>query len=182
MDKFTLRREDTVLMVIDIQERLVPVMKYKDQVINNTKILITAAKEMNFPVIVTEQYPKGLGRTVPELMDLVDEENIFAKNSFTAYTDEVRGALQSLGKKKVIITGMEAHVCVFQTARDLIDQGYEVFLVKDGVSSRTKENYLNGLDLIQSVGGVITNTETAIFDLLKVSGTPEFKILSKMIK
>ena len=182
MDKFTLKKEDTVLMVIDIQERLVPVMKYKDQVINNTNILITAAKEMDFPVIATEQYPKGLGRTVPELVDLLDEENIFAKNSFTAYTDEVKEALKSLGKKKIIITGMEAHVCVFQTARDLIDEGYEVFLVKDGVSSRTKENYLNGLDLIKSLGGVITNTETAIFDLLKVSGTPEFKILSKMIK
>ncbi len=182
MEKFMLNREDTVLFVIDIQDRLVPVMKYKDQVIDNTKILITAAKEMGFPVIATEQYPKGLGRTVPELLELMDEENIYAKNSFTAYTDDVKEKLKSLGKKKVLITGMETHVCVFQTARDLISEGYEVFLVKDGAASRTKDNYLNGLDLIKSIGGLVTNTETAVFDLLKVSGTPEFKIMSKLIK
>lgn len=100
MDKFTLNREDTVLLVIDIQEKLVPVMKYKDQVINNNKILISAAKEMKFPVIATEQYPKGLGQTVPELFELIDNENIFAKNSFTAYTDEVKETLMALGKKR----------------------------------------------------------------------------------
>ena len=182
MDKFTLDRQNTVLMVIDIQEKLLPVMKHKDQVLDNNKILITAAKEMDFPVLATEQYPKGLGRTVPDLLDLIGEDNIFAKNSFTAYTEEVKEALKSLGKKKVLITGMETHVCVFQTARDLINDGYEVFLVKDAVASRTKSNFLNGLDLMQSLGAVITNTETAVFDLLKISGTPEFKVMSKMIK
>ena len=182
MKKFTLNRQDTVLMVIDIQEKLVPVMKYKDQVIDNNKILITSAKEMDFPVIATEQYPKGLGRTVPELLDLLDEDNIFPKNSFTAYTDDVKKALEASGKNKVLITGMETHVCVFQTARDLINDDYQVFLVKDGLASRTKSNFLNGLDLMKSMGAVITNTETALFDLLKVSGTPEFKTISKMIK
>lgn len=182
MDRFTLKRENAVLFIIDIQERLVPVMKYKNQLINNTNILIRAAKEMDFPIITTEQYPKGLGRTVPELLDQLDGDMIFAKNSFTAYTEEVKEALKKLGKKKVIIVGMETHICVFQTARDLIQDGYQVFLVKDACASRTKENFLNGLDLIKSLGGVITNTETVVFDLLKVSGTPEFKILSKMIK
>lgn len=182
MDKFALEREDSVLLIIDIQERLAPVMKYKDQVINNSLILINAAKEMNFPVIATEQYPKGLGPTVPELRDLIGEDNIFSKNSFTAYTDEVKQVLKSLGRKKVIITGMETHVCVFQTTRDLINDGYQVYLVSDGVASRTKDNFLNGLDLMKSLGAVITNTETVVFDLLKVSGTPEFKLISKMIK
>ena len=182
MDKFTLKREDTVLMVIDIQEKLVPVMEHKDQVIENTKILIKAAKEMKFPVIATEQYPKGLGRTVVDLLDVIEEDNIYAKNSFTAYTNEVEEALKSLGKKKVLVTGMETHVCVFQTVRDLIHEGYEVFLVKDAVASRTKSNFLNGIDLMKSMGAVVTNTEMAVFDLLKVSGTPEFKLMSKMIK
>lgn len=182
MDKFTLNREDTVLMVIDIQERLVPVMKYRDRVIDNNRILLTATEEMNFPVLVTEQYPKGLGRTVPELLEFVNEDYIYAKNSFTAYIDDVKEALKSLGKKKVLVTGMETHVCVFQTVRDLIDDGYQVFIVKDAVASRTKSNFLNGLDLMESMGAVITNTETAVFDLLKVSGTPEFKRMSKMIK
>lgn len=182
MDKFYLNREDTVLMIIDIQEKLVPVMKYRDQVIKNSRILISGAKEMNFPILVTEQYPKGLGRTVPEILELIDEESIFEKNSFTAYTDEVKEALKLLGRKKVLVTGMETHICVFQTVRDLINDGYEVFLVKDAVASRTKSNFLNGLDLMKSLGSVITNTETAVFDLLKVSGTPEFKFMSKLIK
>ena len=182
MDRFTLNREDTVLLVIDIQEKLVPVMKYKEQVINNTKILIKAAKEMNFPVIATEQYPKGLGPTFSELDDLIEEDNVFVKNSFSACTDEVSEVLKSLGSKKILITGMETHICVFQTVRDLINEGYQVYVVKDGVASRTKTNYLNGLDLMKSLGAVITNTETAVFDLLKVSGTAEFKLMSKMIK
>src|SRR5699024_11157696 len=167
---------------IDIQERLVPVMKYKDQVISNNNILITVAREMDFPIITTEQYPKGLGRTVPELLNLIDKEKVYTKNSFTSYTDEVKEALKSLEKRKVLITGMETHICVFQTARDLINDGYQVHLAKDAVASRTKINYLNGLDLMESLGAVITNTETAVFDLLKVSGTPEFKIMSKLIK
>src|SRR5690625_4529068 len=96
LSKFTLNREDAVLLEIDIQDKLVPVMKYRNQVIKNNQILITAAKELNFPVIATEQYPKGLGRTVPELLDLIGEENIFAKNSFTAFTDEVKADRKSV--------------------------------------------------------------------------------------
>lgn len=77
---------------------------------------------------------------------------------------------------------METHICVFQTTRDLINDGYQVYLVKDAVASRTKNNFINGIELIQSLGAVITNTETAVFDLLKISGTPEFKTMSKLIK
>ncbi|NLB51059.1 MAG: isochorismatase family protein [Clostridiaceae bacterium] len=182
MEKYSLNREETLLMIIDIQDRLVPVMGDKDQVIHYSKILLQAAEEMNFPVLVTEQYPKGLGRTVPELLELVGEEQIFVKNSFTACTDQVKEELVRQGRKKILIAGMETHVCVFQTARDLLAAGYQVFLASDAVTSRARFNYLNGLDLIQSMGAVITNTETAIFDLLKVSGTPEFKAMSALIK
>lgn len=182
MDKFTLNKEETVLFVIDIQDRLIPAMKDKFQIIKNNTTLITAAKEMNFPILATEQYPKGLGRTIPELLQLIGEENIFAKNSFTAYTEDVKDKLESLGRKKVLITGMETHICVFQTARDLINDGYQVYLAKDAICSRDKDNYQNGLDLCESFGSVITNTETAVYDLLKVSGTPEFKTILKLIK
>ena len=182
MDQFTLERQETLLLVIDIQERLAPVIEVKDQVIANTKILIEAAKTMDFPLLATEQYPKGLGRTVPELLDLIGEERILSKNSFTAYTPEVKVALEAQGRKKILITGMETHVCVFQTVRDLLADGYQVYLVSDAVSSRTRANYENGLDLIRAMGAIITNTETAIFDLLKVSGTPEFKDMSALIK
>lgn len=182
MDQFTLERQETLLLVIDIQERLAPVIEGKDRVIANTKILIEAAKTMDFPLLATEQYPKGLGRTVPVLLDLIGEERILSKNSFTAYTPEVKAALEAQGRKKILIAGMETHVCVFQTVRDLLADGYQVYLVSDAVSSRTRTNYENGLDLMRSMGAVITNTETAIFDLLKVSGTPEFKAMSALIK
>lgn len=183
MEKFILDREDVVLFIIDIQEKLVPAMSSGEQVIKNNKILLQGAKEMDIPVIVTEQYPKGLGSTVDEISGLLNNKaKIFSKNSFTAYIDQVKEALESLGRKKIIITGMETHVCVYQTTRDLVEAGYEVHIVKDAVASRTMENYLNGLDLMKEMGAVINNTETVVFDLLKVSGTPEFKIMSKLIK
>ncbi len=182
MDQYSLDRQETLLLVIDIQERLAPVIENKDRVIANTKILIEAAEVMDFPLLATEQYPKGLGRTVEELLPLIGQEKIYSKNSFTAYTDEVKEALRTRGRKKILVTGMETHVCVFQTVRDLLADGYQVFLVSDAVSSRTRANYENGLDLMRSMGAVITNTETAVFDLLKVSGTPEFKVMSGLIK
>lgn len=184
MNKFVLDKDQSVLMVIDIQDRLVPAMKTKiaDKVIKNTNILISSAKELGMPILTTEQYPRGLGSTVLELRENIDSKYVFEKNSFTAYTDKVAKTLQELGKKKVIITGMETHICVFQTIRDLLDKGYEVFLSSDAVCSRRKDNYLNGLQLIENMGAVVTNTETIVFDLLKAAGTPEFKTLSSLIK
>lgn len=180
MDKFTLTPEDSLLLVIDIQERLVAAMKYGSQVVEKTGILLTTAKAMEIPVLVTEQYPKGLGRTVPELP--VEDAGIFEKITFNGCTPEVTEALKATGRKKIIVTGMETHVCVFQTVRDLLKDGYQVFVVEDGVCSRTKENFRNGLSLMAAMGAVITNTETVFFDLFKQAGTPQFKELSKLIK
>lgn len=182
MDKFTLFKEDTVLMVIDIQERLVPAMKYGKKVIENTNILVSIAKDLEIPIVVTEQYPRGLGPTVSEIKDNLGEAPIYEKISFTAYTEEVANELKKLGKKKIIITGMETHVCVMQTVRGLIADGYQVFLVGDAVSSRGKENYRNGLALMSAMGAVVTNTESVFFDLMKEAGSPLFKKLSKLIK
>ncbi|NMA82608.1 MAG: isochorismatase family protein [Epulopiscium sp.] len=182
MNIFTLDKDQTTLMIIDIQDRLVPAMSVGERVINNTHILLTAAKEFNMPVVTTEQYPKGLGSTVAALKENIDPTYFFDKISFTAYTEEVKEALKKIGRKKIIITGMETHICVFQTVRDLLAADYEVFLVSDAVCSRTQENHTNGLALMEKMGAVITNTETIIFDLLKEAGTPEFKVLSKLIK
>ena len=182
MDKFTLNSEDAVLIVVDIQERLVPVMKYGKQVIENTNILVAIAKDLEMPIIVTEQYPKGLGKTVPELRDNLEGNLTYEKITFSAYTDNVASALEKLGRKKIIIVGMETHVCVFQTVRDLIAQGFKVYVVQDAVCSRTKENYQNSLSQMSRMGAVVTNTETVFFDLMKKAGTPQFKKLSKLIK
>ncbi|SMB86137.1 Nicotinamidase-related amidase [Desulfonispora thiosulfatigenes DSM 11270] len=182
MDKFTLKKDETVLLVIDIQERLVPAMKSGDQVINKTNILLQAATNLGIPVLVTEQYPKGLGKTVEEVSKYLNQSKVFEKTSFSACIPEVVAELKGLGRKKVIIAGMETHVCVFQTVRDLLAHGYEVFVTEDAISSRTGENKQNGLNLMSHMGAVVTNTETIIFDLLKKAGTPEFKVLSKLIK
>lgn len=182
MDKFILDSEDSVLMIIDIQEQLVPVMKYGAEVIKNTNILIAIAKELKIPIIVTEQYPKGLGKTVPEIRSNIEEVFPYEKITFSAYTDKVALDLEKIGRKKVIITGMETHICVLQTARDLLAAGFKVFLVKDAVCSRTCENYLNGLSQMSLMGALVTNTETVFFDLMKKAGTPQFKRLSKLIK
>jgi len=182
MDKFTLTQEETVLMVIDIQERLVPAMPTGKDMIARTNTLIAAAGKLNIPIIATEQYPRGLGKTVSEVSGNFQSTTVFEKVTFSCCTDDVTTALKRLNKKKILITGTETHVCVFQTVRDLLAQGYQVFVVKDAVCSRTEENYLNGLALMAAMGAVITNTETAIFDLLKKAGTPLFKEVSPLIK
>jgi nicotinamidase-related amidase len=104
------------------------------------------------------------------------------KDSFTALTGEVAGVLQELGRRQVIIAGSETHVCVFQTVRDLLDAGFEAFVLADAVCSRTKDNYRIGLALMRDEGAVVTGTETVIFDLLKKSGTMEFKAISQLLK
>ncbi|KUO75852.1 MAG: hydrolase [Desulfosporosinus sp. BRH_c37] len=182
MKKYVLIGEETVLLVIDIQERLVPAMKYGEQVIQNTNILISLAQKLGVPIVVTEQYPKGLGKTVSEVRNNLEESLTYEKMTFSGCTSEVTTALKGLGRKKIIITGMETHVCVFQTVRDLLVDGYQVFVVGDAVCSRTKGNYLNGLSLMSSMGAVVTNTETVFFDLMKQAGTPLFRELSKLIK
>lgn len=182
MDQFTLDRDKAILLVIDIQERLVPAMKYGGKVIKNTNILITIAKTLGIPIMVTEQYSKGLGKTVPEVAGYLDGANTYEKITFSGCTTEVISALNQIGRKKVIITGMETHVCVFQTVRDLLGLGYQVFVAMDAVCSRSKENYQNALSLMATMGAVITNTETVFFDLMKEAGTPQFKELSRLIK
>lgn len=182
LDNFTLNREEAALMVIDIQERLAPVMKYRDQVIQNTNILIAVATNLGIPVIVTEQYPKGLGKTVPEIGSNLSTASTFEKITFSGWTEDVAAALDRLGRRKIIVTGMETHVCVFQTVRDLLANNCQVFVVGDAVCSRTKGNYLNSLSLMSLMGAVIVNTETVFFDLMKKANTPEFRKLLPLIK
>jgi len=182
LNKFTLTQEESALMIIDIQERLVPAMPDNKKIIQNTNTIIDIANSLKIPIIVTEQYPKGLGNTILDINEHLDIVSVFEKTTFSGYTDKASNTLKQLGRKKIIITGMETHVCVFQTVRDLLANDYMVFVVGDAVCSRTKENYLNGLSLMSDMGAIITNTETVFFDIMKEAGTPLFKRLSKLIK
>ncbi|WP_236995047.1 isochorismatase family protein [Heliomicrobium modesticaldum] len=182
MDKYRLHAPEVVLMVVDIQERLVPAMAEGEQVIGKTGILIAVAQRLGIPIIGVEMYPKGLGKTVPSLADKLRHAHRFEKVTFSALTEEVRQCLAGLGRRKVIVAGMETHVCVFQSVRDLLQEGYLVFVASDAVCSRSSANFANGIDLMQEMGATISNVETIFFDLMKGAATPLFRELLPLIK
>jgi nicotinamidase-related amidase len=169
-------------MIIDIQERLAPAVQHSAQVIRKTNTLVAIATSLGVPIMVTEQYSKGLGKTVSEININLENFSRFEKKTFSGCTAAVMSSLAQLGRKKIIIVGMETHVCVLQTVRDLLAHHYQVFVVGDAVSSRTKENYQNGLSLMSAMGAVVTNTETVFFDLIKEADTTLFRKLLKLIK
>ncbi|MGI6452050.1 MAG: isochorismatase family protein [Syntrophomonadaceae bacterium] len=183
MEKFFIKRQNTVLVIIDLQEKLLAAMNERNIVCNNTRLLLEAAHLFDIPVVITEQYPKGLGPTVQEIKEVLPEKYYFIeKTAFSAYTEEMQQTLSSIGKNTVIVTGSETHVCVFQTVRHLLEADYNVHVALDAVCSRFSVNYHNGLDLMKEMGAVINNTETILFDLLQRSGTPEFKKISPLLK
>lgn len=182
MNKYKLDAQDCLLVIIDLQERLMAAMKDKETVFKNTRLLLTAANLFSMPVIVTEQYPKGLGPTESTIKESLKDHQYIDKTLFSACTEAFTQMVADSGKKTVLISGSETHVCVFQTVRDLTQAGYNVHVVKDAVCSRFDINYENGLELMKDCGAVITNTETVLFDLLKEASGPAFKTISSMIK
>jgi len=182
-DNFFLHRQEAVLVIVDIQERLATAMGERQKVIANCLHLITAAGLLRIPVLITEQYPKGLGPTVSEIKDALDSYHPIEKIAFNCCGEQrFLDELASVGKRKVILTGMETHVCVLQTCIGLLTDGHSVHVVRDAVCSRKTEDYDTGIEYMRNAGGVITCTETVLFQLLEKAGTEEFKILSKRIK
>ena len=178
-----LRREGAILLVVDIQEKLLAKIYHKEDLIVNISKLLTVANKLKLPFIVTEQYPKGLGQTVPEITALLPDYEPYEKLSFSSCeAQEVIGALEKNGAKKVIVIGIEAHVCVLQTVLDLLSLGYEVYVPNDGVSSRRKNDLMVAIKRMMDEGAVITTVETAIFELLRKAGTQEFKEVLEVIK
>lgn len=178
-----MKLEDAVAMVIDIQEKLVPAIHNKDEVVQKNVQLLNGLKAVGCPVIFTQQYTKGLGMTVPELVETQDNFQYLEKMTYSCLdTQEIKDALEKLGKKTVIISGLETHICVMQTVRDLIAEGYQVYLIADAISSRTEFNYQIGMERMKQEGAVISSVESVLFELLVKAGTPEFKVISKLIK
>ncbi len=182
-----LEKEEALLMVVDVQERLAPAM---DQdiypgIAKNIGILIETARINGLPIFVTEQYSKGLGPTVREVLGKIGdyEYETFEKMTFCCLRDKnILEALSASGKRQVILCGMEAHVCVYQTGIDLLKAGFEVYLVTDAVCSRRRQNMEAGIRGLLAAGAVEITTETVGFSLLKIAGTPEFKQFSQLIK
>ncbi len=183
MNKFNLIRDDAVVVIVDIQERLAEAMSMRQKVVDNSLHLIELAKMFDIPIVVTEQYPKGLGPTVPEIKEALPYYSPVEKLSFNCCgTSEFSETMREVGRKKVILTGMETHICVLQTALGLMQDGYDVHLAADAVCSRTKENWKIGTEFMRSAGTIVTCTETVLFQLLGVAGTEEFKAISRRIK
>lgn len=180
-----LHANQSCLIVIDMQERLVPAMQAPARTIRNAGVLIAAARELDVPVLLTEQYPRGLGPTVPELAGAAAEAKaaVLPKMHFSCMEDAgFAAAFAATGRKQAVIAGMEAHICVMQTAVSLMDQGYEVFVVTDATSSRTLESEKACLDRLQACGAGIVTTEMVVFEWLGRAGTPAFKALLPLIK
>jgi len=178
-----LTRTRAGLVVVDVQQRLLPAIFEKERVVQNVLRLIQGAAILKVPVLATEQYPKGLGPTVPEVATAIPGFAPMEKLAFSACG--AAGFVTALEERKVseaILCGIEAHVCVSQTCLDLLEQGASVFVAADAVSSRTPENYRSGLDRMRAAGAVIISTEAALFELLGRAGTEEFKQVLALVK
>jgi nicotinamidase-related amidase len=178
-----LDRNRAALAVIDVQEAFRPAVIDFDRVARNAGLLVRGARILGVPVLVTEQYPKGLGATVPEVAEHLEGITPMEKVCFSAFeADGFYGALNEGGRDQVLLCGIESHVCVNQTAEDLLADGREVQVAADAVSSRTAENRELGLHKMERSGAVLTSVETALFELLRAAGTPEFKEIQALVK
>ena len=175
-------RDSAALLVIDVQERLCAAMEETalKRMVNRTCAAVSGAQALGIPVVVTEQYPRGLGPTLKVLKDLVPSFAPVEKVEFSAWLPQVREQLT--GRSQVLVVGMEAHVCVFQTTRDLVQAGLTTFVAEDAILSRTGVDRAAGVRLCEKAGAAITTVEAALFDALGKAGSPEFKAVSTAVK
>lgn len=178
-----LHRKDTALILIDIQERLFQAMHENGALLANLLKLVKGAKVLQIPILWAEQNPRGLGPTVSDLQELLADMRPTEKRCFSCYgQQQFVQQLEQTHCKQVLVAGIEAHVCVFQTAMDLQGSGYDVQVVQDAVSSRTPENMHVGLERLKNVGVVLTSVEMALFEILKVAEGDEFKQILQIVK
>jgi isochorismate hydrolase len=176
-------KDNTSAVIVDIQERLFPHMYKREELERNVGILIKGLNLLNVPLLLTEQYSKGLGKTIPSISDNIDNIEPIEKISFSC-CDESRflKELNMLNKKFVILAGIETHVCILQTVLDLIENGFHPVLVEDCVSSRKENDKKIAVERIRSNGAIITTYESILLELCRVAGTETFKKISGLIK
>jgi nicotinamidase-related amidase len=175
--------ENTVLILIDIQGKLWNVMYEKEALLENTQKLIKGIQTLGVPIILTEQNPSGLGPTLPDLAQLMPAVKPLTKFCFSCYQNqEFHDSLTSLKRKKALVCGIEAHICIYQTTLELLNNGYEVQVVADAVSSRTLRNRDIALNRMQAEGAKLTTTEMVLFEILKTAESAKFKEISKIIR
>ncbi|MDP6543201.1 MAG: hydrolase [Phycisphaerae bacterium] len=174
--------DNTTLLVIDIQGKLASLMQDKERLYDNTARMLRAADVLGLDVICTEQYPDGLGATVDEVGEHLNVQPI-PKLTFSCCGEEAfPTTLKQTGCTQVLVAGIETHICVYQTVRDLLADGYEVYVLSDAVSSRTEANRQLGLDRMKDAGAVLTSVEMALFEMLKIAKGDQFKQIARIVK
>ncbi|HZH02230.1 MAG TPA: isochorismatase family protein [Myxococcaceae bacterium] len=182
MSRFRLERARAAVLVVDVQERLCAAMPPAEleRVVNRTQALLAGARVLRLPTVVTEQYPRGLGPTLTSIREEVGEVTRVEKVRFSAAIEPVLGAWGD--RDQILIAGLETHVCVYQTARDLVAVGKAPWVCADAVLSRTSVDRQVGLELCRAAGAAVTTVEAALFDLLQEAGSAEFKAISAAVK
>jgi nicotinamidase-related amidase len=181
--KLMLTTENSALVLVDVQGKLAQAMHDRQRFLDNTIKLVKGTQILGLPVLWTEQNPAGLGPTIPEIAELLPNQNPLDKFSFSCCGDQVFvDELKALDRKNMLVAGVEAHVCVYQTAADLVDLNYNVQVVADAVASRTPENKHIGLERSKEAGAGLTSTETVLFELLKVAEGDKFKQIINIVK
>jgi len=176
-----LERTKSLLLLVDMQERLVPAMVDAADVTKRCGILLSATYELGVPIFASEQYPKGLGPTLPALAEYATRR--LEKLEFSAYANSaIKDELTRAGQKQIVLAGVEAHVCVLQTGLDLIEAGFQVFVVADCVSSRRAESREVALHRVARAGATLITAEMALFEWLRSASAPEFREISKLIR
>jgi nicotinamidase-related amidase len=175
--------DDTALVLIDIQEKLARAMHNKEALIDNLQRMVKGALVLELPILWAEQNPDGLGPTVREIADLLPDKKPVSKFSFSCCGNEAfMNDLKAVNCKNMLVAGIEAHVCVYQTVAEFVNLGFDVQVVADAVASRTPENRLIALEKCKAAGAVLTSTETALFELLKDAGSVHFKEIIEVVK
>ncbi len=179
-----LKADESLLLLIDIQEKLVRACAHKETIVKKASIIGEAARILSIPTVVTEQYPQGLGATSDQLKEVLGGDTVYIeKTNFSALKEEgFKEKLALYGRKQIILGGIEAHICVYQTCAELLAQGYEVYIAKEITSSRNEYEYETGLELMKSDGAKLTCVETVLFEWLGGSKHPNFKEVQKLIK
>lgn len=179
----TLSAENSLILIIDIQDRLVAALD-KDIIVTNAVKVASAAKLLSIPVLLTEQYPKGLGHTVSQVQEVLPENSeVLEKTFFNALLEEgMLDKIKSYGKKQIVIFGIETHICVHQTASALVEAGFDVYVIKDACASRSKYEFKQGIDAMQANGVKVSCVEIALFEWLKGAKNPKFKEVQALIK
>ncbi|MSP66792.1 MAG: hydrolase [Alphaproteobacteria bacterium] len=178
-----LRADTACLMIVDVQEKLLPAMHEGERVVERCVLLMEAARRLAVPILVTEQYPQGLGPTVPRLKALMPNAGAMPKLHFSCVADEdIRRQLLGQGRPQVVIAGIETHVCVMQTALDLVDLGLRPFVVDDATASRKPESKAVAVARLTRNGADMVTAEMVLFEWLDRAGTPAFKDLSRLVR